>query len=256
MSKGLKFAIFGCLTVIIIGVLAGGVGTFLVGKWFKKKTETLGNLIGTENSEYGKKMTELKKDYPFTPPAGDVITEDQLVRFLAVRKEVYQVWKNHEVEFKKMADQKNPDLSAPLKSLDVLNEVRMKQAEALAEHHMGPDEYRYLVQMVYITWIASGTKDVLKDKSITQIGKEQLQTQIDNLDKQIKDPGTNDEVRKQLQSVRDQLQKQLDGLDQNQELAKADEALNSIPQQDLDLFKKHEEEIKQYSMAGLELLGL
>lgn len=255
MSKGVKVLLIGCLSVIVISAIVLGVGTYFATSWFKKKTETLGNLVGTENSEYGKKLSELKKDYPFTPPSDNVITDDELTRYLSVRKSVFDVYKKHKEEIDKLSKQSNPDWSGAMNSLGILNDVHMAKVDSLQENHLGPDEYEYLTKMIYSTWAAATTKDALKDKSLKQLGSDTLKSQIEGLDKQINDPKANPEVKKQLQAVRDQLQKQLDELQTNPEYSKPDEALNSIPQQNIDLFKKHEEEIKKYSLAGLEMLG-
>ena len=49
---------------------------------------------------------------------------------------------------------------------------------------------------------------------------------------------------------------QLDELPKNQELKEIDNELASVPKENIELFSKHEAEIKQYSMSGLEFIGL
>jgi hypothetical protein len=112
------------------------------------------------------------------------------------------------------------------------------------------------VNAVYKTWAASGTKDAMNDQSFEDVAEKQLKETIAGIDKQLSDPGTPDTAKKALQKTREELQQQLNSLPDNSVVKKMDSTLDSIPPENLALFKKYEEELKKYSMAGLELAGL
>jgi hypothetical protein len=246
-STATKVILIGCFAVVVIGVIIIAAGGFFVRSKVKEFTEGAG--------ESEKKTQQLSKDYPFTVPANGVITEKQLQRFLAARKQIYSVYKKYESEFKKL-EGKDADFSVLTKGWGFWKELRKEHADALAAQKMSPEEYQYIVQAVYKTWMASGTKEALKDKSFSETAEKQLKETIESIDKQLKDPATPDVSKQALQQTREQLQKQLDGIGQNSVVKQMDATLESVPQENLALFKKYEKEIMQYSMAGLELAGL
>lgn len=245
MTNGVKGLLIGCVVLIFVGLVSVGVGGYFLKNWVQKKSAEVGNALGTKDSEYGKKTEELKKKYPFTAPADKVITEDELVRFLAVRKSLYSVWMQHEAEFKEMT-QKKEAVSSAFKGLEVMQEVRKVQVTALDSQHMGPDEYTFLDSSVYGVRIKA-MMDGLRDGV--------LQTQIDTLDKQLKEPNLSEDARKQLTEMRDNLQKSLVESKQSTQSTIAQETA-AIPPQNMELFKRHQQEIDQYWMDGLQNLGM
>ena len=255
-SKGLKIALIGCSAVIIIGIVAVGVGTYWVKKKITEKVETVKNMAGTEDSDYGKKAAELKKDYPFTPPSTGVISENELNRFLHVRQAVYNVYKKYETQFKDLEKKKQAGLSDIMNFGGMLNEVRMTQVKALEDQRMSPDEYAFMVSSIYKTWYAKGMKEALKGGTVTGQSRDALKQQIAMIDQQLSQATLTEEQKKAFQDTRSQLQTQLDGIGQNKELQQMDAELASVPKENIDLFAKHQKEIEQYSMAGLEFLGL
>jgi hypothetical protein len=246
-STATKVILIGCGAVLIIGIIIIAAGGFFVRSKFKEFTE------GTGDQE--KITKQLSQNYPFTPPANGVITEKQLQRFLAVRKQIFSVYKKYETEFKKLEQDKG-DLSVLTKGWGFWKDLRKEHTNALQAQKMSPEEYQYIVNAVYKTWFAAGTKDALKDQSFSDAAEKNLRDMIEGIDKQLKDPSTPDATKKALQTTRDELQSQLDNLSKNSALKKMDSTLDSVPAENLALFKKYEKEIVQYSMAGLELIGL
>jgi hypothetical protein len=100
VSTGLKIALIGCGLLLIICVVALGVGGYFAKKWLGEGVETVKNITGSEDSHYGKKIAELNQQYPFTPSPDSLITDKQLQRFLNVRKSLFMVYKNHEANLK------------------------------------------------------------------------------------------------------------------------------------------------------------
>ena len=246
-STTTKVVIIGCLAVVVAVVIVIAAGGFFVRSKFKEFTEGTG--------DHEKKTEQLRKDYPFTAPASGAITEDQLKRFLAARKQIFTVYKKYESEFKKL-EGKDADLSVLTKGFSFFKELRNEHANALAAQKMSPEEYQYVVNAVYKTWAASGTKEAMKDRTFSDQAEKHLKESIESIDKQLQDPATNDTVKQALQKTRDELQQQLDSLPENSMVKQMDATLDSVPAENLALFKKYEKEIKQYSMAGLEYAGL
>ena len=149
MGTGAKVAI-GCG----IAAVAGGVilATVVFGGlwWAKTKAE--------EFTGHEAKIEELKKKanaVPFTEPEDGVVREDRLVKFLEIRRRVYDVYARHKDALEAMNQKKQADFSDVTRGLGVLGEVRMAQAQALADVGMSDDEYRFLLQQVYKTLWAS-----------------------------------------------------------------------------------------------------
>jgi hypothetical protein len=197
LGTGTKVAI-GCGIAAVVGGAVLAVVVFGGLWWAKGKAE---QFTGQEA-----KIEELKKKanaVPFTEPADGVVREDRLVKFLAIRRRVFDVYAKHKDELEAMNKKKQADFSDVTRGLGVLGEVRMAQAQALADVGMSDDEYRYLLQQVYKTLRAS------------EIAKAS--------------PGPE---------------------------GSAGAPTVDVPPANLALFRKHEAEIKQYAMGGLEWVGL
>ncbi|MCI0417560.1 hypothetical protein L0222_32740 [bacterium] len=251
MSTGIKVLLIGCISVVVIGVIALGVGGYFVKTWFTEKKETFKNVLGTEDSEYGKKTAELNEKYPFTPPADNIVRENQLQRFLAVRKEMNVVYKQHEAEIKKMTDKPNPTASDALGGLSIINDIHMAQLTGLQAQNMSKDEYEYLRRMVYINWVAMTVNQALESPKRDEMVEQQKRS-LAELDQQLQNPDLPAEQRQQLQTTRDEMQKQFDLM--NTEMERIEKGLEIIPKENIELFKKYDQEIKENGMLGLDVL--
>ena len=244
-SKAFKFLFFGCaLIVVVCFLIVGGGGYYVRSKILK---------YANSGGDYAQKTNELSHQYPFQPPANGTITEQQLLRFIAVRKQVHSVYARYESQFKSLQS-KNMDFSTLTKGWDFIKEVRQEHANALAQQKMSPEEYQYIVNQVYKTWMAQGTKDVLKGKSFNDVAKDGLKESIKKIDQQLADPGTPESAKSALKKTREELQSQLQNMDQNSFVKNLDSTLESIPPENLKLFQKYAKDLKEYSMGGLELV--
>jgi hypothetical protein len=153
VGTGTKVAI-GCG----IAVVAGGVilaAVVLGGLWWAKgKAE---QFTGREA-----KIEELKKRanaVPFTEPADGIVREDRLVKFLDIRRRVFEVYVRHKDALEAMNKKEKADFSDVTRGLGVLAEVRLALAQAQADVGMSDDEYRFLIQQVYKTlWASEAAK--------------------------------------------------------------------------------------------------
>jgi predicted Fe-Mo cluster-binding NifX family protein len=246
-STATKVVLIGCGVIVIAGIIVIAAGGFFVRSKIQEFTKGGG--------DYAEKTEQLSKEYPFQPPASGIITDQQIRRFIEVRKQVHTVYQRYESEFKKL-ENKDQNLSVLTKGWSFLKDIRKQHAEALATQKMSPEEYQYIVNAVYKTWMAAGTRDVLKDRSFSDVAKKELKDSISKIDHQLADPDTPEAARKALQKTRAEFQSQLQNLDQNSVVKKMDSTLDSIPPENLKLFQKYEKELKEYSMGGLDLVGM
>ena len=149
MGTGGKIAI-GCgIAVLVVGIVAvvalGGLAF-----WAKGKAE---EITGEQNriEELHRKANANR----FTPPADGAISEDRLQKFLEVRKRVYAVYEKHKEELDEMGKKKQGDFGDVRKGFALINELRLAQAQALADLGMSEDEYRFLVEQIYKSMWAS-----------------------------------------------------------------------------------------------------
>lgn len=253
-STLLKVFLIGCVGIIVIGTIAFMALFYYGKKVVTEKVHKIENISGGAESDYGKKAAKLKDAHPFTAPADNVITEDQLMRFLSVRKAVYAVYKQNEAEIKSMQNRPG-NVSDVWKGMEFVNDLRMAQVNELEKQNMSTEEYQFIAVMIYAGWIGKAAKEGLKgEKSYEDATNNQLQKQIDEMDKQLADPNTPEATKTQLRTLRDTLESQKKVL--TPEMKELDQGLQKIPQQNMDLFDKHKEEIEKYSMGGLEMFGL
>jgi hypothetical protein len=149
LGTGGKIAI-GCgIAVLVAGIVAvvalGGLAF-----WAKGKVEDLTSEQNRIEELHRKANANL-----FTPPADGAISEDRLQKFLEVRKRVYAVYEKHKEELDEIGKKKQGDFGDVRKGFALINELRLAQAQALADLGMGEDEYRFLVDQIYKSMWAS-----------------------------------------------------------------------------------------------------
>ena len=149
MGTGGKIAI-GCG---IAALLAGIVGVVAVGGlawWAKGKAQEF-----TGEQSRIQELQRRANANRFTPPADGAISEDRLQKFLEVRKRVYAIYEKHRDELDAMGKKKQGDFGDVRRGFALINELRLAQAQALADVGMSEDEYRFLVEQIYKSMSAS-----------------------------------------------------------------------------------------------------
>lgn len=242
LGKGAKIAI-GCgIAVVLVGiaVIVAFVGA---GFWLKGKAE---ELAGEQQ-----KIEELHRKADanaFSRPADGVIEEARLVTFLDARKRVYGVYGKHKDEIEGASKKGKTDFGDVRKAFAWLSEIRLAQAQALADVGMSQDEYRFMVESIYKTmWAAEVEKSTGKTPSeaaaAAAAGAEEA------LAKAAEDANMPEEARKALREAQEQAKQSA------RETSEAARQLD-VPEANLALFRKHEADIKKYAMSGLEWIGL
>jgi hypothetical protein len=149
LGTGAKVAI-GCGIAVVVGGVMLAAVVFGGLWWAKGKAE---QFTGRETQ-----IEELKKKanaVPFTEPADGLVNEERLVKFLDVRRRIFDVYAKHKDELEAMNKKKQADFSDVTRGLGVLAEVRLAQAQALADVGMSEAEYHFLIQQVYKSFWAS-----------------------------------------------------------------------------------------------------
>jgi hypothetical protein len=260
VSTGAKIAI-GCGVVLILGIIVVAVGIGGAAYWAKGKVE---EVAGNEN-----RIEELHKKAnaaaPFERPADGVIREDRLVKFLDIRKRVFGVYEKHRAALDAMGEKKQGDLGDVTKGFAIINEIRMAQAQALADVGMGEDEYRFMVEQVYKTaWAAEVAKST-GGKTPSQAASDvfakareamkQAQAEAARARQGAKQSGQH-AAADQAKEAEKSLEEGQRQLGRAGEEAREGAAAMDVPPANIELFKKYEGEIKKYAMGGLEWIGL
>jgi hypothetical protein len=237
VGKGAKIAI-GCFVVALLGAV--GVSAVLFGGlwWAKSKVQDYTGNIAKNAEELAKYEKEANAN-PFTPPADGAFAEDRLLKFLDVRKAVYAVYETHRADIEAAKAKKQADLGDIMKFGGLVADIKMAQAKAQAQVGMSDAEYIFMVQSVYGAAMNSNMQK--------ETGKTASQTFDEALD--------------QSRKAMEQAAKQTGATnlpDTQGQMDQAKQALSTLgaPQSNIDLYRKHEADIKKYTMEGLALIGL
>ncbi len=251
MKTGAKIAI-GCTAALLLVVLAVGMLVFGGLWWGKKKFEEVTGGGLEKLAETQKEIESNERSAQanaFTRPADGIVQEPQLERFIAVRKQVFDVYQNYR-ELLERSDKHAPDLAAVGKSVAMLSDLRLAQTRALVAQRMHPDEYAFLVEQVYKSAWASAVAKETGGKSPADALRSTLDQTAAALEKQLHDsPNMPADQRRMLEEQLENLRTQ------GAQAAEQAQALD-VPQANVELFRKHEADIQKYGMHGLELLGL
>jgi hypothetical protein len=257
VGTGQKIAI-GCGIAVVVAGLAVGAAVFGGLWWAKGKAD---QFTGNEA-----RIDELKKkanEVPFEEPEDGVVREDRLVKFLDIRKRLYSVYQKHQDALEAMNKKKQAEWSDVTTGLGVLNEIRMAQAQALADVGMSEDEYRFMIGQVYKTLWAAEVAKQTGGKSISEAAGEMYDKAADEMEKARQAqaaspvPGTlTPEQQEAAEESRVDLERGI--ADARRAGADAREGSKEldVPPANIALFRKYEGDIKKYAMAGLEWIGL
>jgi hypothetical protein len=258
LTTGAKVAIGCAIAFVVAGV---GVAAAVFGGlwWAKGKAEQF-----TANES---RIDDLKKKanaVPFTRPADGVIREDRLLKFLDIRKRVFTVYDQHKDELEAMGKKKQGDFSDVARGLGIVNEVRMAQAQALADVGMSDAEYLFMVEQVYKTLWASDVAKQTGGKSVSEAAGEAYDKAAEEMEKAAKantaagqgDATLTPDQREMAKKNAEELEKGIaEAKEHGAEVRKSAREMD-VPPANIALFRKYEGDIKKYAMGGLEWIGL
>ena len=151
MGTAGKIAI-GCGIAVLVAGLVAVVALGGLAYWAKGKAEEF-----TSEQSRIEELHRKANANTFTAPADGTITEDRLLKFLDVRKRVFGVYEKHKDELDAMSKKKQGDFGDVRKGFALINELRLAQAQALADVGMSENEYRFLVEQIYKSLWASAS---------------------------------------------------------------------------------------------------
>jgi hypothetical protein len=246
VGKGAKIAIGCAAVVVLVGIVALvflGVGAY----WLKGKAEQVTGDLAQTATDIDKYQREANA-HPFSRPVDGAFTEDRLLKFLDVRKEVYGAYMRHQDVFKAMETKKEAGLGDYMKMGGLIADVKLAQAKGQAAAGMSDDEYLFMVQSVYGAAMSSTmqrdtgkTPSEAASESMAQIS-EALRAGAEAARKAGGTSPSDEEIQKSMEQLRNAQATTMNPLD--------------APQSNIDLYRKHEAEIKKYTMEGLALIGL
>jgi len=266
VTTGVKIAI-GCGVALILGIMAVAVAVFSGAYWLKGKAEQV-----TGNERRIEQLHEKANAAPFDRPADGVIQEDRLVKFIDIRKRVFTVYEKHRAALEAMGQKKQGDWGDVTKGFSVINEIRVAQAQALADVGMSEDEYRFMVEQVYKTAWAAEVAKATGGKSVSdaaadayakaaeameqaRAGTQQGRAAAEQARRQTGAPGT-DAAVEDTKEAEESVEEGIRDLRKQAEQARESARDMDVPPANIELFRKYEAEIKKYAMAGLEWIGL
>ena len=250
MTTGVKIAI-GCGVALILGIMVVAVAVFSGAYWLKGKTEEFtGNETRIEELEKKANAT------PFSRPADGVIQEDRLLKLLDIRKRVFGVYEKHRATLEAIGQKKEGDFGDVTKGFSVINEIRLAQAQALADVGMSEDEYRFMVEQVYKTAWASEVAKQTGGKSVSQAAGDAYAEAAKAMEQARAGARRGAAGTPESREADESMEKGIEELREAGEKAREDAGDMDVPPANIALFQKYEAEIKKYAMGGLEWIGL
>jgi len=251
LTTGVKIAI-GCGVALILGIMVVAVAVFSGAYWLKGKTEEI-----TGNESRIEELHERANATPFDRPEDGVIREDRLVKFIDIRKRVFGVYEKHRGTLEAMGQKKQGDWGDVTTGFSVINEVRLAQAQALADVGMSEDEYRFMVEQVYKTAWASEVAKQTGGKSVSQAAGDAYAEAARAMEQARAENARRGAAGgEQAEEAEESIQKGIDDLRKAADATRESARDMDVPPANIALFQKYEAEIKKYAMAGLEWIGL
>jgi len=242
MKPWMKIAI-GCFAVAVIAVFLFVAGLVGLGYWAKNKVQ--------EVTGGGKEVEAARKSanaVPFSRPAGGIVAENRLVKFIEVRASVFSVYEKYRGEIEtrvaKVKDGKSLDFSDISTGLTLMGELQRAETLALAKLAMSEDEYAFITGEVYKSmWTDFGGAEASK-KAIDEAARA-AQAAAAAM-KSAEAQGMPKEAREALAKAGSEIAAS------TRRASLEIENVGTAPE-NVVLFKKYETDLKKYAMPGLHI---
>lgn len=248
LSRGVKI-VLGCAAVLVLVV--GGTIVALVGAawWGVNKAKEKVHQMENDQKRVDANLERANAN-AFSEPVDGVIAEDRLMRFIAVRKHVYDIYAPHKATLEAHASDQAPDLGTLARFPGILMDLRAAKAEGLAQEGMSEDEFRWLVGAVYRDLALLGSHGGPSVSEAMRTAGGQALEQAENAARAAEaDPSVPLDAKRRLREAAQQMR------DANASTSDTARTLD-VPPANKALFEKHKDEIVKYTMGGLELLSL
>ncbi|MBX7184692.1 MAG: hypothetical protein K1Y01_06040 [Vicinamibacteria bacterium] len=243
MKTWMKVAI-GCFAVALIALFLFVAGMIGFGYWAKNKIQEVTG--GGPEVEQARKSANA---VPFSRPAGGLVAEPRLVKFIEVRASVFSVYEKYRGEIEsrmaKVKEGKSLDFGDISTGLTLMGELQKAETLALAKHGMSEDEYAFITGEVYKSmWTDLGSGEASKKAIIeaTQAGKA-----AEAAMKAAESQGMPPEAREAIAKARTEIAAS------TEQAARDIQKVGTAPE-NVALFKKYEADLRKYAMPGLHIL--
>jgi hypothetical protein len=259
VTTGVKVAI-GCAVAAMLGMIVVVVALGGAAWWAKGKVQ---EMTGDED-RIGSLQRQANRN-EFRRPEGGVVDEARLVKFIDVRRRVYDVYKKYEKEIEARGSKEKPELSDLGQAFSMINEIRLVQAQAQADVGMSDDEYRFLVEQVYKTMWAAEVARQTGGKSVSEAAGQaydqaakamaEAAEQARKATAQAERSG-NEAAEDAAEEAQEEVAEGAEELRREAADARERSKDMDVPPANIALFQKYEAQLKQYAMGGLEWIGL
>lgn len=246
----------GCFVTLGVVGLVAVVGLNYVFKTGKSVVEDFAAGVGVSPSLV-KETQNLNDKYEFREPEDKRLSEEQLKKFISIKRDFAEKFKEHRQELEALGDKANGEsgFREARQAYKILGEIRKDFLKSLRRHEMSPREYGFLTAQVYSAYVSKAArKGYEQAASAMPEVKAGMEKQLQELRKQLDNPDLTDEARGALEQARASLKQAMTRAESSGEQLK--EKVENLPEVNADLIEKHRSELEDLNTLGLEYWGL
>ena len=142
--------------LIVLGVVGGlclccCAGT--LGGAYYLGQEMIGPLV-----EFQQALVQAHQENPWSPPADSVIEGDRFEVYLVARRQAVDAFRESTKDRKELEGQEDKGLGEAFGAASRVFSSMKAWPDALVEHGMNPDEFRWMTEQAYGVWTAGGAE--------------------------------------------------------------------------------------------------
>lgn len=250
----------GCL--IALGAAAVLVVLFYMGVMFflnraQTVVEEFAGSMGVA-PEMIEEVKTLNKEYGFTPPPNNRITENQVQTFIKIKKDFAGDIKRHEEEFKALEDRtegREAGFKEFSESLKILGNIRRDFLNSLKHNQMSPREYKYLTEQIYSNYFAAAVQESYVQMSEgMESTQESYQQQMAQFEQQLNDPNLSDDQRETIKTAMENYKNMMQQMQTG--VSEMGKQLEKMPRENIEVLNEYREELQELNTLGFEFWGL
>ena len=250
----------GCLIALgVVGVIA--VAGFIAINVFLSKAKDVVEGIA-EGAGVAPAMVEqaksLNEKFHFTPRDNDILTEDQVQKYIEIKADFADKIIPHLQTFKKLDEKSKKsgtDFSDIAEAWKTLGSIHKDFLKSLERHHMSPKEYGYLTKEIYTSYFAALAKE--NKEQISQAmddAKSIYEQQMQEFDKQLQDPNLSDEMKESIRKAKEQYKTVISQSEQAVKMG--EQKVQEFPAENIRLLNKYRDQLEKLNTFGYEFWGL
>ncbi len=218
---------------------------------------TLHNIIGDDESEFGKRAAALGRSVPFAPPPDGRMTPQQMEHFLAVKRRLRSIDEEMGADVK--ADEARPGTGDKTSAAFLVKwnfftrvqRLRMAQIDELERQRMSVEEYNWVHVAIYRAMLAEGMNGDDRRGDWAAGIKESLDRSSGEIERQLRDAAIPAARRKELEEIRSRIAGRRDvaaGI-----AGVAQKSLNEVPAENRELVRRYGRELGDVFLAAIDL---